>query len=213
MKKIAILLFTVIGINTFSQSHKAGTLSFQLNGDLGAHRTIGETIFLGVSTGKDTSAAATVITNISGSYSILPWLSAGLTFGTGRYIEDEEQANDATNRISIFGLTIRLYPVNNENFNWFGALDLGTTILEINREFLAQDATFRFRSGHIGAYTGINWYFANFIGLNTQLGFTTHNFNLREFTLNNTTQNLNNIESTLGTLGLHFRLGLSFKIN
>jgi hypothetical protein len=213
MNKIFFLILTFVGVNVFSQSHKAGTLSFQLNGDLGAHRTVSQTKVFGISSASDTSGAATVITNISGSYSILPWLSAGLTLGTGRYVEDEEQTDNA-NRISMIGLTLRLYPVNNEKFNWYGAFDLGTTGLEINRKIIFnQDAQYKFRSGHLGVYTGINWYFANFIGLNTQLGLSSHNFNLREFNINNNAQNLNNIESTLGTLGLHFRLGLSFKIN
>lgn len=217
MKYVFVLLAFVLSHVAIAQSHQAGTLSAQLGFDAGVHGTVTENRYNNNLVSQDTSAAATTLANLSVSYSITKWLSAGFTFSGGKYIEDPDNAEANGNSIAIYGASLRLYPANKDKFNWWLGADFGKAGLEINRIYTIfstpLDNQYLFKGNHLSFNTGINWYFANFMGLHFTMGYSQHKFNLEEYNIEGTAQDLTNTDYTLNTKGAQFKLGLSFKIN
>ena len=105
-------------ITVKAQSLESGTLSFQVGYDAMIHGTASETTFFGVVVDRDTSGAVTSMFNADAQYSFAPWFSAGVAFNIGSYLEGTaDQSNDG-NHVSIIAFDVRLYPVNNDKFNW-----------------------------------------------------------------------------------------------
>jgi hypothetical protein len=206
-----LLLVSMIG---FSQSHDKGTFSFNLGWDAGLHGTEYTSKLNGTQLGSpDTSAAGTSLFRINAHYNPVKWLSAGLDFRAGSYLEDPDNPETDGNKINMLGLALRLYPVNRDKFAWFIGANFGRSGLEINRKLTAFNipAKYTFNSGHLSFETGFNWYFAKNGGLNFGLGYSQHNFLMQEFYLNNSKQNIDNFENRLRTKGVHFNIGLAIQ--
>lgn len=215
-----LLLFSflcVLFVSTANaQSHQKGTLSFQLGFDAGAHGVKYESKYDGVVIDDDTSGAATTMLYFSTHYNFAKWFSAGFNLSRGSYLEDPDNAEADGNTLGIFAFDFRFYPINKENFNWFAGLELGASNLEINRKYIfiiPFNTSYTYASGHSELYTGINWYFGKIVGINTRLGYSRHNFLMTDYKINGDNQDLDDFDNTLMTRGLHFRIGLSVKIN
>lgn len=217
MKKLFFLVCSLVYANGFSQSHDNGTLSFQVNFDAGYHSTESESSYMGTVYDQGTSVAGTTMAGLTMHYNFVKWFSAGFNFSFGSYIEDPENAEADGNKVSFISVDARFYPVNKDKFNWFAGIEYGYSGLEINRKVSLLNTVntiqYNYTSPHLGLYTGFNWYFANFIGLNFQVGMSNHQFDLKEYSINGTNQDLTNYEIKLNTVGPHIKLGLSFKIN
>lgn len=218
MKKIFLLFLGLsFSINLAAQSHHAGTLSFQLGYDVGVHQTDYTSKYNGTLLSQDKDNAATTAVMFGAQYNLIEFLSLGLNFGAGSYIEDRDKIENNGNTFRVLSLDLRIYPINNEKFNWFLSPRLGVSNLKINRKvgppilLISQES--KYNSPHFGIYTGFNWYFLSFIGINAQLGYTNHNFLMKEYNINGVSQNLNNFENRLKVSGVQLQLGLSVKIN
>lgn len=217
MKKI---LFTITLLFSFSiiansQSHSKNTLSFNLDYDLGIHGTVSEYYYQNVLIDQDTSAAGTQMVRFDVQYNILKFLSAGLTYRKGSYIEDPDNADADGNKVAIFSLGLRLYPVNKEKFALYFGLNFGSSNLEINRSYTFITTSrhrYLWNSPHFSTELGFNWYFAKGIGMNFNLGYSGHNFNLREYYINGTQQDLTNQKHTFLTKGVHIGIGLAIRL-
>ncbi len=217
MKKLFnTLLLTCVCMHLFSQAHNKGTFSFQLNYQTGLHKTIYESTYYGNLVDRDTRAALTSLFNFTAQYNFIKPFSAGINFSSGRYIEDPEDAEADGNKVNTLSLDLRAYLVNKEKFNWFLSLDYGIANLEINRIYTFITSfryKYLFKSPHFSLYTGFNWYFAKFIGMNFQLGYSGHNFLMNKLWINGDEQDISNLKNTLQATGVNIRLGLSIKIN
>ena len=215
--KIKILLSicflsSLVGI---SQSHNKGTLSFNLGYDVGLHGTVSEYSYNGILIDQDTSAAGTKMVRFDVQYNMLKFLSLGLNYRGGSYIEDPDNAEANGNKVNMTSIGLRLYPVNKDKFTMYFGLNFGGSNLEINRIytfFVSTKHRYIWRSPHFSADMGFNWYFAKNIGLNFALGYSGQNFNLEEYYIEGTRQDLTNQEHTFLTKGIHVNLGLAFHV-
>jgi hypothetical protein len=219
MKKILILVgLSLCFIDVSAQSHKPGTLTFQVNYDGAGHATNYTSRYRGIELSNENDFAGTSMLNIGAHYNVFKFLSLGADFGTGSYIENPENAEADGNKVRIFAFDMRFYLSNKDKFNFYIGPRLGATSLEINRRNVAGNIivarqSYKYNSPHLGIYTGFNWYLTNFLGLNTQIGYTNHKLKMKSFELNGVSQNLTDFENILTTNGVHLQLGLTIKIN
>ncbi len=218
MKHKILYLFLLIATtaNVFAQSHQAGTISFQTGADFGVHGTVYTSRFAGIQLEKDTSAAVTNMFAFSAQYSPLTWVSGGLSFIYGSYIEDTADLGANGNNVGAISLDIRLYPVNTEKFNLYIGPEFGYSFLQISRVnpgLGGLEEVYNYSGSHFGANLGFNWYFASFVGAFMQLEYTRNGFTLNEYTIGGEPFDLTNFDATLDTFSAGVRLGLSFKIN
>jgi hypothetical protein len=214
--KHLFLLFLLFASSSFlrAQAQNKGAFSFNLAYDAGVHGTLYTEEYKGnTDNNPDTSAAGTQMIRINAQYNILKWLSAGLDLRSGSYLEDPENATANGNKIRMFGLNLRLYPVNRDKFVWYFGTTLGSSKLEINRIYtfiISVPAQYKLKSPHFNLETGFNWYFLKNFGLNFGIGYSTQNYLLTEYYLNKEKQDLSDWNNTLKTAGIHVDFGLAF---
>jgi hypothetical protein len=214
MKKLLCSILLIFsGSALFAQAQDKGAFSFNVDYDGGLHYVEWESKYNGTVTDQDTSGAGTRMLRLNAQYNILKWLSAGLDLRTGSYIETVENATSNGNKVNMWGVSLRLYPLNKEKIVWYIGTTLGGSRLEINRIYtfiVAIPAQYKFKSPHFGLETGFNWYFAKNFGMNFCLGYSSQNFTMTEYYLNNNKQDLTNWDNHLLTKGLHTNIGLAF---
>lgn len=213
MKKLIMILTTFIATNAFTQSHSKGTLSLQAGFDLGIHGTIYESQYSGTTVSEDTSGAGTKMFRMDVNYNIFKFLSVGLNFRGGSYIEDPDNYEANGNKVNIFGLSLRLYPVNKDKFAMYIGPTFGTSNLEINRIYTfitTFNYQYKFKSPHFGVDMGFNWYFAPKVGMNFNLGYSGQKFKMEEYSINGSAQDLTNWNNVLTTKGVHLGIGVAF---
>lgn len=214
------ILILVIGVayvlKADAQSHDKGTVSFQLNLDLGAHGTNYTATYKGTQIENKDDGAATVLMMINASYNPVKFLSIGINTGFGSYLEDPENAEADGNRNRRFGLDVKTYYLNNDRFNMFLGAQAGASGLEINRKTVIvapiySTQQYKYTSPFFDVHTGFNWYFAKFIGMNMQLGYSAHNFKMKKATISGTQIDLTDYENRLKTRGIRMQVGASIK--
>ena len=150
------LSFIALSSVAFGQAQDKGVISFSVGYDAGIHGTIYTSQYQNNSpTTPDTSAAGTQLFRLNAQYNIFKFLSAGLDFRTGSYIEDPENATAAGNKVSMYGLSLRLYPVNKDKFVWYVGANFGGSRLTINRVYtfiISVPAQYKFKSSHTVQY-------------------------------------------------------------
>ena len=216
MKKLFVACMVLCTISVKAQSLESGTLSFQVGYDAMIHGTASETTFFGVVIDRDTSGAITSMFNADAQYSFAPWFSAGVAFNIGSYLEDTaDQSNDG-NHVSIIAFDARLYPVNNDKFNWYLGGSAGLTNLEINKKDALTPGVnyqYKYKSPALGLFTGFNWYFFDVAGVFLQFEYSQQNFDLKSFSIDGAEQDLSQTTQSLITKGGGIRLGVNFKLN
>lgn len=215
MKSIIFIICMWIPIIGISQSHSKNTLSFNLGFDAGIHGTVSEYYYNSTLIDQDTSAAGTKMLRFDAQYNILKFLSLGLNYRGGSYIEDPDNASAAGNKVNMLALGLRLYPVNKDKFALYFGLNFGTSNLEINRIytfFVSTKHRYVWKSPHFSADMGFNWYFAKNFGMNFSLGYSGQNFDLQEYYIDGTQQDLSNQKHTFLTKGVHVNIGLAFRV-
>jgi hypothetical protein len=212
MKRGLIIICYMLPILVTSQSHTKGTLSFNANFDGGVHGTVAEVYFQNTLVDQDTSAAATTLFRVDAQYNFLKWLSGGIFLRTGKYLEDPDNAEEAGNKVLDFSLGLRAYMVNKDKFSLYFGIYYGTSALEINRIYTSTPVQYKWKGNNLSSDIGFNWYFVRNIGLNFSLGYSGHNFDLKEYYINNAAQNLTDWKHTFDTKGGHINLGIAFHI-
>lgn len=217
---IIAITFTLLNSISFSQSHTFGTFNFSAGYDAGFHGVLYNSTYnngtFEIKQDEDTSAAVTSMFRFDGHINLLKFLSVGLNYRRGKYIEDEENTAAQGNKVSMIALAARLYPVNKDNFVWYLGGSFGLSNLTLNREFDIFTSTipyqYKFRSPQVGFETGLNWYFAGGFGLNFGLGYTSQNLVMKEFSIDGENQDLSNYENILSSKGVHANIGLTFHL-
>jgi hypothetical protein len=212
MRKLAIGLILSIASSAYSQLHPSKSVSMNLNFDAGIHLALYKPEFNGVSFGTDSSAAGTTLVRLNPQFHILNWLSAGIDFRWGGYIEDPDNAEAAGNKIRTTSLFVRLIPVNKDKFAWYIGAGLGMNALHIRRRFgiIPTLHEYRFSGGGSFIDTGINFMATKNLGFNFNLGYMGSNMKLRNYIINGSDQNISNWNNYMNTKGVTIGLGLTF---
>lgn len=215
MKKI-ILFFTLVSpVVTFAQSHTPMTISAQVGVDGAGHGTVYENKYNGTVLDRDTSGAATVMYPVSVHVNVFKWVSVGLVFQAGSYIEDPDNAEANGNKARFLSGEIKFYPVNKDKFAWYLGFRFGGSHLEINRLIdivgVKVPYQYQFSGSNFGAFTGFNWYFAKNVGMYFNLGYTSNNFLLTDYSINSTAQNISGFDNHMWTKGANASLGLALR--
>lgn len=214
--KIRLMIIVVIVTITSqlkAQSHVAGTLSVQAGYDFAVHSTEWVSKFGGFVIDSDNSTAATNMLGGTVQYNALNWLSGGVSFSYGSYIEDTSDAGANGNNVANVNLELRAYPINGERFNLYVGPEFGFSSLDINRTVFGIDEIYKYRGNHLGANLGFNWYIVSFMGIFAQLEYTANQFELKDYYLGNDKVDLTNFDVSLDTRSFGTRIGLCFKIN
>jgi hypothetical protein len=214
MKKLLCSIVVIISSSlVFGQAQDKGEFSFNVNYDGGLHYVEWESVYNGTTTDRDTSGAGTRMLRINAQYNIFKFLSAGLDLRTGSYRENPQENITANgNKVNMWAVSLRLYPVNRDKFVWYFGTTIGGSRLEINRIYtlFSIPAQYKFKSPHFGLETGFNWYFAKNFGMNFGLGYSSQNYAMTEYYLNGDKQDLTNWKNNLLTKGIHTNIGLAF---
>ena len=214
MKYIVLIIGLTLVQALQAQSHKAGTLSIQGNFEGGFVKSNSEAEFNGTLIDKDTSSAVLASFGAGIHYSLVEFISVGVYGNYGSYSEDVENVESSTNNFINFGAAVRAYPLNKDNINWYIGGRVGYSVLRMDRvvnAFINTD--FTYGGAEFIGETGVNWYFANFIGVNIGVNYQYRNFDMKEFNINGSSQDLTNFSYMLQTSGIGFTAGVSLKIN
>lgn len=200
---------------SFSQSHSFGTISLSATYDGGAQFATFNQKYNGNQVGQeDTTGAITSLFRFDGHFNILRFLSVGFNYRGGKYIEDPENTQARGNKLGVYALGVRFYPVNKDKIVWYAGPTLGVTKLEMNKvtEVFDIPYQYKFSAVHFGFETGINWYFAGRFGMNFGLGYSSQNLLMTNFTFDGTEQNLSGWENILASKGAHVNIGVTYHL-
>jgi len=216
VKLLMLSISLITCISVFGQGQQAGTLSFQAGYDFGVHGTLYKSQYLGLPIETDTGGAATSMFSFGAQYNLLNWLSGGVTFVYGSYLEDTSDVSANGNNVGTISFDLRLYPVNGEKFNLYIGPEVGYSFLEIrklNPSLGNIEEVSNYSGGHVGVNLGFNWYLFSFAGVFAQAEYTRNDFTLKQYYIDGETFDLTNWDASLNTFSGAVRVGLCFKIN
>lgn len=212
-----MLFFAIIWSNqTLSQSNDKGNFSLSVGYDIAAHLAISENRLNGTLIDTDSSGAATQLAQLNLHYGITKWFSAGLGFRKGSYLEDPKDPDGdnkyKSNKVGEFYLDTRFYFINKDKFNMYSGLSFGLTNLKQNYTNPPLIADYAYKGNTYRLGLGLNWYFTKYVGLWFNLDYAGRNYELTEYVINGSNQDLTNINYTLKTKGMHAAIGVCVKI-
>lgn len=217
MKKIFVFLFLCCTATTL---HAQRDKEFQIRGGFGfaVYGTTSEFTttynFFGTDVTvveKEEDGAATVHMPLEFRYEFTRRFNAGLDIKYGSYLYDPDSAEGKSNRFFTIGIGAEYNFISNDNFRWYGGIGINAAKLELEEEFtfiipVKQIATYKGPGFRIN--TGILWFFAGPLGLNTNIGFDSHNFTLDRLERNGQDEDLTNTEGKLTVKGVDVTIGL-----
>ncbi|MBN2747395.1 MAG: hypothetical protein JXR34_11775 [Bacteroidales bacterium] len=213
MRKITFLfLFSMISIISFSQSHKAGTLSFQGAWKLGfvGSQTNLSSSGINVIDLKDNGISSQTV--LRAHYNVFKFLSLGVVGSYGIYTDDSTLTNER-NYITNLGLEARIYVINWDKFNIYGGMGVGLSNLKMTDEVGSNSHEYKLTSPIFDVHAGFNWYLLKIIGFHSQLGLAVSNYDLNKYVVNGTEQNISNLKMNKSMAAFEWQVGLSLKIN
>ncbi len=220
MKKILLFIITAFFCSVaYSQREKE--IQVRASYGLAGYATLSESRFTvaGFETSdSDSSGAATQHLNLDLRYDFTNRITAGIDMKFGSYIYDPEEDNTGkSNSLVVVGLSGEFNLVSRERSRLFLGFGFHRSALELrDRETnfgIVSEAVATYRGRGIKLNLGYSKFFGNSpLGFNVSLGYDTHNFDLEEYTLNNSAIDLSNYEGTLEARGVDFSLGLVFRI-
>jgi hypothetical protein len=220
MKRITLLtLLVLISTVAFSQREK----EFQIRASYGlaGYATLSETKFTAFGfevTDSDTSGAATQHFNLDLRYDFTNRVTAGIDMKWGSYIYDPEEDNRGkSNEFIVLGISGEFNLLSREKSRLFFGLGLHRSALELREQDvnagIVTEAVATYRGTGIKLNLGYSKFFGDSpLGFNVSLGYDSHNFELEDYTIDNSVVSLANYEGTLQVRGLDFSLGLVFRI-
>ena len=165
---------------------------------------------------RDTSGAVTRHLNIDLRYEFHTRFNAGLDMKFGSYLYDPEEDNEGkSNSYVVIGLGAEFNIVNKPKFRWYFGLGLNRGALSIREESTTSNYKEEaiYSGGGFKLNSGILVYLGNSpFGLNFNLGYDKHTFNLDTYTQNGSSQDLSNIDGELIARGVDMTFGLVFRI-
>ncbi len=215
MKSLAVFLGLFISMGVTAQTADKGTWHIQANFGQGLYyQNASYTLESGL-------GAAPMQFGISGHYCFQKRLSIGLDLRTNIYAVNETADTTQVNVISATGgtglLVTRIFLVDKETFNFYGAIGIGASFinLEVNGPDGIRNA-YAEMDGFAQKFNfGINWYFAKNFGLNVNMGYINHNLKFDYLEIDGqAVDNISTIEKDISTVthrGLDAQIGFTFK--
>lgn len=220
MKKTT-LFFIALLFSTFLYSQREKEFQVRASYGLAGYATLSETKFTALGfevSDSDTSGAATQHLNLDLRYDFTNRITAGIDLKLGSYIYDPEEDNSGkSNSFVVVGISGEFNLLSREKSRLFLGFGLHRSDLELRERDtnagIVSEAVATYRGRGIKLNLGYSKFFGNSpIGFNVSLGYDSHNFDLENYTIDNSVINLSNYEGTLQARGLDFSLGLVFRI-
>jgi hypothetical protein len=220
MKKITLLiLLAFLSVTASSQREK----EFQIRGSYGlaGYSTFSELSYSVAGfevSDSDSSGAATQHFNLDLRYDFTNRITAGIDMKFGAYIYDPEEDNTGkSNSFVVLGISGEFNLLSREKSRLFLGLGLHRSALELREKTtsfgLVSESVAIYRGGGIKLNLGYSKFFGNSpLGFNVSLGYDSHNFDLEEYTINNSVFDLTNYDGSLEVRGVDFSMGLVFRI-
>jgi hypothetical protein len=193
MRKLLFVLMLLSSGVAFAQRTKE--IQIRVGAGFGAYGVVGEWTekYTGFNTTwRDTSGAVTRDLPIELRYELHPRVNVGLDMKFGSYLYDQTQDNTGkSNRLGVFGLAAEFTIVNRENFRWFTGIGFTGAKLAMYEKHTStsggEEFSMKWGGGGFRWNTGIIKYFGDSpIGFFYNIGYDSHNFDLKELTSTNT---------------------------
>lgn len=221
---VAMLVVLLSGFTASAQNKRPREVQLRTGFGFAAYRTLGETVYKynnSTETDRDTSGAVCRYTPLDLRFELNHRWSIGPEFKFGRYLygtlDSTSNITYRANHFTIVGIGAEFAIVSRPGFRWYTGLGINTAGLFIEEE--QQNGTRRdrfslmMRGGGFRLNTGIIAFFGKLpLGFQYQMGYDSHNFNLKAFSINYTNGNLQNISSTLRTAGIDLHFGLVLRV-
>lgn len=197
-----------LGNTVLGQAHQKGKMNIDAGGGVGIYKFDYKQTYQGsVSYEVEDDTAGTTYGFLNLEYGVLDFLSAGINFKRGSYIDDNANAN---NTFGVFDVVARGYFLNKDKFTFFGSLAFGTNGLTINRSGIIA-TTERYSGTHVGFGLGFKWFWIEQFGLHFAVENNRYNFDLKKYTINGDEQDINDWDVDYNVRGTEVKLGFSFK--
>lgn len=216
MKKLLLFSTLILVVLTVNAQR---TNEFQIRAGLGiagyAATSEFQYFFLGNNVqSKDTDGAATFHFPIELRYEVSDRFNAGIDMKFGSYLYSDTTDNSGkSNRFSIIGIGAEATLVTAEKGRVYIGAGFNSGNLTINdfagglgQETKWRGPGFKFNIG------GIAYIYNGPIGVNFNIGYDKHTFDLKEYQLDGNLQNISNLIGTLAVSGVDINLGLVYRI-
>jgi hypothetical protein len=211
MKKHLILLTSLLLSILSAKAQKEH--EFQIRGGFGfaVYGTETESTLktpIGDFSSTETDGAATLHLPLELRYAFNTHVNAGLDFKFGSYLYDPDSSKGKSNRFAIFGLAGEYSFIAREKLRWYGGIGInfGSLVLE-ETDDAGNTSRLTYGGGGFRLNTGLLVFLVGGFGLNFNLGYDAHNFNLNEYEVNGRGVSLDNYEATLRVAGLDGTIG------
>jgi len=221
MKKLITIVSLLIAIVSHSQRDN----EFQIRAGIGLAGYATEntmTYTWGSLSYSETTndGAATTHFPIELRYEIIERLNVGLDMKFGSYIYDPEEDNTGkSNRFASLGIAAEFTALNRENSRIYVGLGLNSTNLTLQEIDYSGNTKITSEGKWRGPGVKLNAGFIKFfgdspIGINLNLGFDSHNFDLKELSVSSqsSTVAFNDYSGTLKVSGFDMAAGLVFRL-
>lgn len=219
IKFFLFLLLSTVSQFSFSQSHTPGTFNFSLGYDAGGHGVLYDSNFdnglVNIDQPQDSSFATSSMFRFDGHFNLFKFLSLGLQYRGGKYIEDPDNTQAVGNNLRIYAISARFYAINKDRFALYLGSSFGGANLIMNRQitFIVNvPYSYKFNGTHFGLEAGFNWFISKNVGLNFGVGYAAQKFNMKEYVFNNEKQDLSNYTNILKSKGITGNIALTFKL-
>lgn len=184
--------------------HDRGTFIISVGGEAGIYRNdISQTFGAIQETREDTSGA--VFLPISAEFCITRFLSAGVMYQTGRYIEDNDNEE---NQVRFFGVHASIHLFKRMRNDFFIRANAGVGRLQINTEETNFSQQTLWNGAQAGLTLGYRHSFGQHVGFYITAGRHAYNLNIREWTLNGAQVDLDRFEFDMDLTGIQLSTGL-----
>jgi len=169
---------------------------------------------------SDNDGAVTVHMPLELRYEIIERVNVGLDMKFGSYLYSDSTDNTGkSNVFRVIGIGGEFTILNKPNTRLYVGLGLNTSVLEMEERIVvsgvSSTTTMRWRGPGVKLNLGFMQFFGNSpIGINFNIGWDSHNFNLKDWTYPTGTSwiTLNSFDGTLKTSGIDLAFGLVFRI-
>ena len=163
---------------------------------------------IGNFTTKQTDRAATLHLPLELRYAFNTHVNAGLDFKFVSYLYEPDSSEGKSNRFAIFGLAGEYSFISREKLRWYGGIGINFGSLVLNQtDDAGNTSRLTYGGGGFRLNTGLLVFLIRGFGLNFNLGYDAHNFNLNEYEVNGKGVSLDNYEATLRVAGLDGTIG------
>lgn len=226
--KLLLACATLLIISTTGYTQRDNEFQIRLGGGIAAYATEWNTNYtlntpFGTYNFSDSGSdgAVTVHMPLEFRYEVFERLNVGLDMKFGRYIYDPEEDNTGkSNGFGSIGLAAEFTALNKSNTRLYLGLCVNTSWLTLHEKNIDDNGNsvtneVNYRGPGVKLNAGFIQFFGNSpIGINTNIGYDTHNFEIHSVnaTSNGNTNSINGFSGKLKTSGFDIALGLIFRL-